>query len=187
MADLSGRTSTSRRSFLILLGVTALPVLPAAAGCAAPVVEDHLKVQTRTEPLRLRFAAVGEMSDPHWLGYDIDEAGKRQTIPGQDSRIRMVGVARLPKGAVTGILQSAPPGDRFEPAALPADIPAPLVPHLPVRDGWHASTGYDARILAAPAAPGNPTAPDTNDRADGRFFLHEERDLVWFDVLYLSA
>ncbi|MER5928736.1 hypothetical protein [Streptomyces sp. NPDC002054] len=180
MADLSGRTSTNRRSFLALLGGSALLMLPGAAGCSSPVIEDHLKVETGVEPLRKRFAAVGEMSDPHWLGYDIDESGKRQTIPGQDSRIRMVGVARLPKGAVADILRSAPPGDRFEPAALPADIPAPLAPHLPAREGWRASAAYDARILATPD-----DSSGTNDQADGRFFLHEERDLVWFDVLYL--
>ncbi|MEV8537064.1 hypothetical protein [Streptomyces sp. NPDC051211] len=188
MSELRRTHTTSRRGFLALLGGSALLLLPGAAGCSASgsdaeqPVEDHLRVRTDAEPLRKRFTGLGELSDPHWLGYDVDLAGDRVTIPGPDARIRLVGVAQLPKGAVAAVLRDAPPGDLFEPAELPADIPAPLAPHLPERSGWRASTAYDLRVLAR-----DPAQPMSNDQADGQFFLHEGRDLVWFDTLFLET
>ncbi|MFD0270084.1 hypothetical protein ACFVGY_26505 [Streptomyces sp. NPDC127106] len=175
--------AAERRRFLALLGGAALLPLAGTAGCAElRPNEDHLRVRTDVEPLRSRFAALGELSGAHWLGYDLDEAGKRQTIPGPDSRIRLVGVARLTEGTVAATLGAAPAGERFETVSLPAELPAPLAKHVPDRAGWWASTAYDLRVLAR-----QPEQSTSGDEADGRFFLHEEDDLVWFDTVFLYA
>ncbi|NXY99866.1 hypothetical protein HYE82_36975 [Streptomyces sp. BR123] len=172
---------TERRRFLALLGGAALLPLGATAGCAElRPNEDHLRVRTGIEPLRKRFPALGELSDAHWLGYDLDEAGKRQTVPGPDSRIRLVGVARLAAGAVAATLGAAPAGERFETVALPADLPAPLAKHVPDRTDWRASTAYDLRILAR-----EPSQAPAGEEAEGRFLLHEKDDRVWFDTVFL--
>ncbi|MEU2390165.1 hypothetical protein [Streptomyces sp. NPDC007369] len=180
---MTGRWSggTERRRFLALLGGAAVLPLAGAAGCAElRPNEDHLRVRSDIEPLRKRFPALGEVSDAHWLGYDLDEAGKRQTIPAPDSRIRLVGVARLAEGAVAATLGAAPAEERFEPVPLPADIPAPLAKHVPDRAGWRASTAYDLRVLAR-----GPAQSSSGDQAEGRFFLREEDDRVWFDTVFL--
>ncbi|MFJ9643213.1 hypothetical protein [Streptomyces sp. NPDC101206] len=176
----SGRTG--RRGFLALLGGTVLLPLAGTAGCAElEPNEDHLRVRTEVEPLRKRFPALGELSDAHWLGYDLDGAGERQTVPGPDARIRLVGVARLTRGAVTAALGAAPAAERFETLPLPADVPGPLAEHVPDRSGWRASPAYDARVLAGDP----PQSAPSGDRANGRFFLHEADDRVWFDTVFL--
>ncbi|MFD7627724.1 hypothetical protein ACFV7Q_17075 [Streptomyces sp. NPDC059851] len=172
---------TERRGFLALLGGVVLSALAGTAGCSElRPNEDHLRVRTDVEPLHERFPALGELSDPHWLGYDVDEAGRRQTLPGPDARIRLVGLARMAPGAVAAVLGAATAGERFEPVDPPADLPAPLATHVPDRAGWRASTAYDLRVLAQA-----PSQSATGDRADGRFLLHEEDDLVWFDTVFL--
>ncbi|MFG2295844.1 hypothetical protein [Streptomyces sp. NPDC048603] len=175
-----GRQRGGRRRFLRLLGGSLL--LP-AAGCTAGSDRhppDRLRVRTDPEPVRTRLGALGELSDPHWLGYDIDEAGGSRTIPGPDSRIRLVGLARLPEGAVAAALAAVP--GTFERAA-PPEVPEPLAPHFPAPAAadWRTSAAYDARVLA-PSAGGT-----ANPTADGRFFLSEPLGLVWFDVLFLHA
>ncbi|MBD3579306.1 MULTISPECIES: hypothetical protein [Streptomyces] len=176
---------TGRRGFLALLGSAALAPSAGAVGCAGlRPNEDHLRVRTDVEPLHKRFAALGELSDAHWLGYDLDAAGKRQAAPGPDARVRLVGVARTAPGTVAATLAAAPAGERFETVALAGDVPAPLAPYVPDRAGWRASTAYDLTVLARdPAQPG----ADGNDRADGRFLLHEADDRVWFDAVFLYA
>ncbi|MFJ7157190.1 hypothetical protein ACIQUQ_19870 [Streptomyces sp. NPDC101118] len=139
-------------------------------------------MRTDTGPLRERFALLGELSDAHWLGYDVDGAGKRETVPGPDSRIRMVGVARPAADALRAALDSRPNGERFEEAAPLGTVPAPLAPHLPERTGWQENTAYDLLVLG-----GGEDGAAVNDRADGRFLLHEGRGLVWFDAVFLYA
>ncbi|MFF7178058.1 hypothetical protein [Streptomyces sp. NPDC008121] len=203
-----------RRGFLALAGVSVLVPSFAATACTSPTGRagadhggragdgprdgsgsgappDPLRVRTDTGPLHKRFVALGRLTDAHWLGYDIDTVGQRETIPSPDARIRVVGVARPVRGAAE-IVRSVPPAERFAPAALPADLPDPLVPYLPTRSGWQASTAYDLRVLApASAASGTGTGPGAGagspggERASGRFLLHVELDLVWFDTLFL--
>ncbi|MEV7612766.1 hypothetical protein [Streptomyces sp. NPDC089799] len=188
-----GSQRSSRRQFLRLLGGSLL--LPAAvagaAGCTAASDRqppDHLRVRTDAEPIRTRLGALGALSDPHWLGYDIDDsrAGGRsgssgtseRTVPGPDSRIRLVGLARLPKETVAATLATDP--GTFEPAA-PPEVPEPLAPYVPdaVAAAWRSSPAYDARVLPSP--PGG----TANPAADGRFFLSEPLGLVWFDTVFL--
>ncbi|MFJ3923178.1 hypothetical protein [Streptomyces sp. NPDC090022] len=183
-----GRGAYGRREIPVLLGGLILLLSGGAAGCAAGTDsgrdggnKDHLRVRTDPEPLRRRFGVLGELSEPHWLGYDVDEAGKRTLVPAPDSRIRLVGSARLPKGAVAAALAAG--RDRqepFEPAAL-TDIPEPLRASVPAGARWLHSAAYDARVLA----PGPQT--EVNASADGRFLLDEERDVVWFDTVFLYA
>lgn len=64
-----------------------------------PEQEAAEKVRTDPAPLNRRFsAALGDVSDAHWLGYDTDESTNDRSIPSPDSRIRLVGVARLEQG-----------------------------------------------------------------------------------------
>ncbi|MFD0723036.1 MULTISPECIES: hypothetical protein [Streptomyces] len=176
---------TGRRGILALLGGVALAPLAGTAGCAGlRPDEDRLRVRTDVGPLHKRFAALGPLSDAHWLGYDLDAAGRRASVPGPDARIRLVGVARPAPGAVAAALAAAPGGEPFDTVALAGDIPAPLARHVPDRAGWRASPAYDLTVLARdPAQPG----AVGGDRADGRFLLHEADDLVWFDAVFLYA
>ncbi|WP_285739105.1 hypothetical protein [Kitasatospora phosalacinea] len=105
------------------------------------------------------------MSDPHWLGYDPNDSG-REPIPDQDPRIRVVGTARLPAGAVRSIVST--PGYAFEPSA-PARPPKELAAFLPEHAGWLAGAGYDSRITGA--------------RYPGRFHLAPATDRVCFDTV----
>ncbi|MFF5449355.1 hypothetical protein [Streptomyces sp. NPDC012888] len=179
-----GRERVGRREALALLG--GLVLLPAAGGCTAGPGEgrddappDRLRVRTDVEPVRRRLGKLGELSDPHWLGYPLDKSGEgeRLTVPAHDQRVRLVGLARLPAGAVAATLDAAE--EPFEAAGLP-EVPEPLRPFLPSGADWRTSGAYDVRVLA----PG--PEKTVNDTADGRFFLERERDLVWFDAVFLS-
>ncbi|MFJ6934820.1 hypothetical protein [Streptomyces sp. NPDC101132] len=176
-----GRRGPGRRAFLGLAGGLVAAGLPGPAGCAAEPTADHLRVRTDTGPLRERFALLGELSDAHWLGYDVDAAGRRETVPGPDARIRMVGVARPAADTLRAALDSRPDGERFREAPPLGAVPAPLAPYLPERTGWRQNTGYDLLVL------GGGEGGAVNDRADGRFLLHEGRGLVWFDAVFLHA
>ncbi|WP_030963101.1 hypothetical protein [Streptomyces sp. NRRL S-378] len=170
------RGRVDRRRFLLIAGI---PLLTVGAGTAYAVWPgpDRSGPQVRTdlEPLNARFGPyVGTLVEAHWLGYDIDEPpGGSRTVPGPDSRIRLVGVARLAAGgaaAVTGRAEYA-----FTPAAAPSEPPAPLVPYLPAGAAWQHSPRFDAHANRE-GAEGNPS---------GEYLFDPARDLVRFDLLYL--
>ncbi|MFC9582362.1 hypothetical protein ACFVJ8_05900 [Streptomyces yangpuensis] len=170
------RGRVDRRRFLLIAGI---PLLTVGAGTAYAVWPgpDRSGPQVRTdlEPLNARFGPyVGTLVEAHWLGYDIDEPpGGSRTVPGPDSRIRLVGVARLAAGgaaAVTGRAEYA-----FTPAAAPSEPPAPLVPYLPAGAAWQHSPKFDAHANRE-GAEGNPS---------GEYLFDPARDLVRFDLLYL--
>ncbi|MFF4318885.1 hypothetical protein [Streptomyces sp. NPDC001568] len=169
-----------RRRFLALTGGAAL--LLAAAGAAAlwPDAEpesepDRRRVRTDTEPLNRRFEqALGPLSDPHWLGYDVDASSADRFLPGPDSRIRLVGIARTRPGAASRILEGS--GHAFVPAGLP-DLPARLRTHVPTGARWQGSPGFDT----AANRPGPSVVPS------GTYRLDAARDLAWFDVVLLHT
>ncbi|MET9598346.1 hypothetical protein [Streptomyces sp. NPDC006459] len=173
------RGHTDRRRFLLIAG---LPVLTVGAGLTyllwpqSPAREPQ--VRTDLEPLNRRLGPfLGELADAHWLGYDIDGAGGDRSIPGPDSRIRVVGVAHLPGGraaAITGNPEHAFAG------GAPFEPPAPLKRYLPLGTAWQHSPAFDAyadgRGDASRATDGSPT---------GRYCFDTTQDLVHFDVVYL--
>ncbi|MET9603604.1 hypothetical protein ABZZ17_00915 [Streptomyces sp. NPDC006512] len=176
MDEQSGRTG--RRRFLALTGAAAL-LLGAAGAVGAAVLwpepepePDRRRVRTDPAPLNSRFEqALGPLSDPHWLGYDVDASSADRYLPSPDSRIRLVGIARMRPGAAAEVL--ARPGHAFAPAGLP-DLPAPLEPHVPAGARWQGSPDFD-RAANRPGASVQPS---------GTYRLDAARDLVWFDVLF---
>ncbi|WP_143568851.1 hypothetical protein [Streptomyces amritsarensis] len=172
------RGRLDRRRFLLIAG---LPLLTAGAGtaCAAWPGSGRPgpRVRTDLEPLNARFGPyVGSLGEAHWLGYDLDEepgSAESRTIPGPDSRIRLVGVARLAAGgaaAVTGKAEYA-----FTPAAAPSPLPAALAPYAPAGAAWQHSRKFDA-YANHEGAQGRPS---------GEYLFDADRDLVRFDLLYL--
>ncbi|MFB7462065.1 hypothetical protein ACFCZ1_00935 [Streptomyces sp. NPDC056224] len=175
------RGHTDRRRLLGLFGGSALLLTGAAAGGYALWPEgpppDPERVRTDTEPLRARFASLGEMSDAHWLGYAINKgAYDDRSIPGPDSRIRVVGLARLPQGKAAEAVRR-PRQVPFSVGGLP-QIPAPLRKFVPAGAVWQSSPDHDAEINAAPSSA---------DHVEGRYFLDAARDQVWFDAVFLYA
>ncbi|WP_052757881.1 hypothetical protein [Streptomyces yangpuensis] len=170
------RGRVDRRRFLLIAGVPLLAVGAGTAYAAWPGPDrPGPQVRTDLEPLNARFGPyVGTLVEAHWLGYDIDEPpGGSRTIPGPDSRIRLVGVARLAPGgaaAVTGRAEYA-----FTPAAAPSEPPASLVPYLPAGAAWQHSPQFDAHANRE-GAEGNPS---------GEYLFDPARDLVRFDLMYL--
>ncbi|MFE6906293.1 hypothetical protein [Streptomyces erythrochromogenes] len=172
------RGRTNRRRFLLIAGI---PLLAVGAGMTYAVWPgpDRPGPQVRTdlEPLNARFGPyVGTLGEAHWLGYDIDEkpgSVESRTIPSPDSRIRLVGVARLAAGraaAITGRAEYA-----FAPAAAPAELPAELAPYAPAGAAWQHSRQFDA-YANHEGAEGHPS---------GEYLFDTARDLVRFDLLYL--
>ncbi|MFB7359013.1 hypothetical protein [Streptomyces gardneri] len=157
----------SRRGWLVLGGLFVLGGGGAVA-CASgdgKAERDLREVNTDVEPLQRRFGAIGRLSDPHWLGYNPNDSG-REWIPDQDPRIRVVGVARLPAGAVTSIV--AKPVHAFEPSVL-SHPPEELAEFLPEDAAWVSSVRYDKLI--------------TGSLYTGRFHLSPTTDHVYFDTV----
>ncbi|WP_206310010.1 hypothetical protein [Streptomyces sp. A0592] len=174
------RGRTSRRRFLLIAGI---PLLTVGAGTAYAVWPgpDRSGPQVRTdlEPLNARFGPyVGTLDAAHWLGYDIDEkpgSADSRTIPGPDSRIRLVGVARLAAGGAAAITGRAEYAFAPAPAAAPAALPAELAPYAPAGAAWQHSRQFDA-FANHEGAEGHPS---------GEYHFDAARDLVRFDLLYL--
>ncbi|APU38961.1 hypothetical protein [Streptomyces sp. TN58] len=173
------RAPADRRRFLLF---AAVPLLAACAGTAYAVWPGpapsgpRVRVRTDPEPLNARFGPyVGTLVEAHWLGYDIDEpSGGSRTVPGPDSRIRLVGIARLAAGgaaAVTGRAEYAFTSGGAAPSALPAE----LEPYAPAGAAWQHSPRFDAHANKG-QSEGNPS---------GRYHFDPARDLVRFDLLYL--
>ncbi|MFJ3723425.1 hypothetical protein ACIPYQ_12740 [Streptomyces sp. NPDC090045] len=166
---------TSRRRFLLIAG---LPLL-AAGGLTAYAAwpePDRSKVRVRTDlkPLESRFGTyVGELTEAHWVGYDIDESPGDRTIPSPDSRIRLVGVARLAAGGAAAIVRNAEYA--FTPAVPASALPAPLEKYSPADAAWQHSPQFDAYV----------NRPQSDGHPSGAYHLDEARDLVHFDLLYL--
>lgn len=167
------RGLSSRRRLLLGLGA---PLLLGAAGLGYvmwPEGEEAEKVRTDLAPLNRRFwTALGDVSDAHWLGYDIDESGSDRTVPSPDSRMRLVGVAHLKQGTANRIMRD--PAHHFEVGSL-AGLPAPLKPYIPSSAAWKQSTTYDKVALEE----GLNVVPSGTFRFDGI------RDLVYFDYVFL--
>ncbi|MET9852292.1 hypothetical protein ABZY57_04980 [Streptomyces sp. NPDC006450] len=164
---------SSRRRLLLGLGA---PLLLGAAGLGYamwPEEENAEKVRTDLAPLNRRFwTALGDVSDAHWLGYDIDESTNDRAVPSPDSRMRLVGVARLKQGTANRIMRD--PAHRFEVGPL-AGMPAPLKPYIPSSAAWKQSQTYDRVALEE----GLDMIPSGTFRFDGI------RDLVYFDYVFL--
>ncbi|MCX4721379.1 hypothetical protein ACFWB2_21135 [Streptomyces virginiae] len=174
------RGRTNRRRFLLIAG---LPLLTAGAGLTYlmwPEPSRRPEVRTDLEPLNRRLGPfLGELTDAHWLGYDIDDTGDGRSIPGPDSRIRVVGVAHLPAGGAAAI--TGKPDHAFAAAGgAPSDLPDALRQYLPAAATWQHSPGFDAY------ANGQGAAGQASDGIpSGRYLFDPARDLVHFDVLYL--
>ncbi|MFE4631771.1 hypothetical protein ACFRJ1_00145 [Streptomyces sp. NPDC056773] len=167
------RGLSSRRRLLLGLGA---PLLLGAAGLGYAVWPESgggEKVRTDLGPLNRRFwTALGDVSDAHWLGYDIDETGNGRSVPKPDSRVRLVGVARLKQGTANRIMRD--PAHRFEVGPL-SGLPAPLKPYVPSSAAWKQSATYDKVALEE----GLDVIPSGTFRFDGI------RDLVYFDYVFL--
>lgn len=169
------RGLTSRRRLLLGLGA---PLLLGAAGLGYavwPEEEGAEKVRTDLGPLNRRFwTALGDVSDAHWLGYNIDESDSERTVPGPDVRMRLVGTARLKRGAANRITRD--PAHHFEVKPLSA-VPGPLQPYIPASAGWRQSDTYDKRALEE----------GLNVVPSGTFSFDGIRDLVYFDFVFYYA
>lgn len=180
----AGQGRTNRRTFL--LAAAGIPLL-ALGGAVTYVLwsdvdrlpgpePDWRRVRTDLEPLNKELGPyLGEVTDAHWLGYDVDEAafGDR-TIPSPDSRVRLVGVAHLAPGGAASI--TGTPGRTFA-AAVPTELPTPLEPFLPAVPAWQRSPEFDAYA--------NSGKWDGN--TSGEYLIDPARDLVYFDVLYFTT
>lgn len=167
------RSLTNRRRLLLGLGA---PLLLGAAGLGYavwPEEEDAEKVRTDLAPLNRRFwTALGDVSDAHWLGYDIDESNNDRSIPSPDSRVRLVGIARMEQGRASRITRD--PAHHFEAGTLPG-VPAPLKPYVPSSSAWQQSASYDKVAVQE----GLSVIPS------GTFSFDRIRDLVYFDYVFL--
>lgn len=167
------RGRTNRRKFLLIAGAPLL-LLGAGLGYALwPEQEDGEKVRTDLDPLNRRFwTALGDVSDAHWLGYDIDESNNDRSIPSPDSRVRLVGIAHLKPGTANRILRD--PAHRFEITEL-STLPGKLKPYVPAGAGWRQSATYDKVAIEE----GLDVIPS------GTFCFDGIRDLVYFDYVFL--
>ncbi|WP_327733989.1 hypothetical protein OG749_08980 [Streptomyces nojiriensis] len=174
------RGRTDRRTFLLIAG---LPLLTVGAGMTYllwPQPPRRPEVRTDLGPLNRRLGPfLGELSDAHWLGYDIEGPGDDRSIPGPDSRIRVVGVAHLAAGGAAAI--TGKPDHAFAAAGAPSDLPAALKQHLPAAASWQHSPAFDAHANGQGAAAGQAS----DGIPTGRYLFDTARDLVHFDVLYL--
>lgn len=169
----------SRRRLLLGLGA---PLLLGAAGLGYavwPEEETTEKVRTDLAPLNRRFwTALGDVSDAHWLGYDIDElesgSNSGRSVPSPDSRMRLVGVAHLKEGTANRI--TSDPAHHFEVGPLTAP-PAALKRYIPSSAAWKQSVTYDKVALEE----GLDVIPSGTFRFDGI------RDLVYFDYVFLHT
>ncbi|MFB6614300.1 hypothetical protein ACIGFK_28075 [Streptomyces sp. NPDC085524] len=170
------RGRTNRRRFLLIAG---LPLLAVGGGMTYLLWPEPYRnpVRTDLEPLNERFGPdLGALSEAHWLGYDIDEAGHdSRTIPGPDSRIRLVGIAHLPPGGAAAVVRA--PGRTFAPAE-PSALPERLKTYVPAAAAWQHSPEFDAHL--------NGRSSDATSTS-GEYHFDVERDLVRFDVLYLFS
>ncbi|MEU9162019.1 hypothetical protein AB0D29_17315 [Streptomyces sp. NPDC048424] len=166
---------TNRRRFLLIAGLPLLAVGGLTAYAAWPEPDpSRVRVRTDLDPLKSRFGTyVGELTEAHWLGYDMDESPGDRSIPSPDSRIRLVGVARLAAGGAAAIVRNAEYA--FTPAAPASALPAPLQKYLPADAAWQHSPQYDAYV----------NRPQSDAVPSGEYHLDEARDLVRFDLVYL--
>lgn len=164
---------SSRRRLLLGLGA---PLLLGAAGLGYamwPEEESAEKVRTDLAPLNRRFwTALGDVTDAHWLGYNIDESDSARSVPSPDSRMRLVGVAHLKHGTANRIMSD--PAHHFEVGPLSAP-PAPLKPYIPSSAAWKQSLTYDKVALEE----GLDVIPS------GTFRFEAIRNLVYFDYVFL--
>ncbi|MFK4221581.1 hypothetical protein [Streptomyces sp. NPDC019890] len=155
----------SRRMLFVLGG---LAVLAGGTGVYAASgdtpVPDRERVRTDSEPLLRRFRAIGQLSDPHWLGYNPNDSG-RETIPDQDPRIRVVGIAQLPAGVVASVVRSSAYGFAL---GSPSKVPEALAQFLPEHPQWMNSPRYDRHI--------------TKSVYQGHFYFDRGTDRVYFDT-----
>ncbi|MFD9306874.1 hypothetical protein ACFWCB_30120 [Streptomyces sp. NPDC060048] len=167
------RSLTSRRRLLLGLGA---PLLLGGAGLGYalwPQTPDGPKVRTDLEPLNRRFwTALGDVSDAHWLGYDIDETSGDRTVPSPDSRVRLIGLAKLKTGTAKRILRD--PAHSFELTSL-STMPGVLKPYVPTGATWQRSETYDKDALKE----------GLNVVPSGAFSFDGIRDLVYFDFVFL--
>ncbi|MFD9366612.1 hypothetical protein ACFWA6_02735 [Streptomyces sp. NPDC060020] len=169
----SGRTN--RRRFLLIAGLPLLAAGGLVTYAAWPVPNpDKVRVRTDLDPLKSRFGTyVGELTEAHWLGYDMDESPGDRTIPSPDSRIRLAGVARLAAGGAAAITRNAEYA--FTPTPPASALPAPLAKYVPADAAWQHSPQFDEYA----------NRPQSSGRPSGAYHLDEARDLVHFDLVYL--
>ncbi|MFI8360664.1 hypothetical protein ACIGD1_10945 [Streptomyces sp. NPDC085612] len=168
------RGRTNRRRFLLIAGIPLLGLAGGTAYALKPPPPYRHRVRTDLDPLNTRLRPyLGDLAEAHWVGYDVDGPAEDRGIPGPDSRIRLVGVARLAAGGAEAIVSN--PEYDFAPGAAPTGLPEPLAPHLPAGAAWRHSPKFDAYA--------NP--PGARPQVSGRFSFDTARNLVCFDLLYL--
>ncbi|WP_327678461.1 hypothetical protein [Streptomyces sp. NBC_00467] len=159
--------SLSRRNWILLGGLT---VVGGGTGIYAatdddPSRTDRERVRTDTAPLRRRFTSIGQLSDPHWLGFNPNRHG-RESVPEPDPQIRVVGIARLPAGRAAAVVGLTAYG--FSPG-VPEPAPKALEKFLPEHARWLTSPRYDRHITQAVYR--------------GRFHFDPGTNSVYFDTV----
>ncbi len=156
----------SRRNWLVLGGLVAVAAGAGAyAASGDTAVPDRARVRTDTAPLQSRFTQLGQLSAPHWLGWNPNDSG-REPVPDQDPQIRVVGIARLPAGRASDI--TGPPEYAFSPTP-PAAVPKALAEFLRAQARWLHSARFDQHV--------------TRSHYRGRFHFDPATDSVWFDTV----
>ncbi|MFG3345778.1 hypothetical protein ACGF1Z_12045 [Streptomyces sp. NPDC048018] len=145
-------------------GALALGLAAVLGACTSPSNSwEDSTVRTDSEPLERRFAALGPLSDAHWLGTVLGAEG-RGSVPGPTD-VRVVGFARMRTGGVRAL--AGAPQWRFR-SATPSAPPEPLLPYLPESARWVRSPSFDDEV--------------TGRRYAGTFYLDESEDRVYFDT-----
>jgi hypothetical protein len=126
------------------------------------------EVRTDSDPLERRFAALGQLSDTHWLGFVLG-TDSRVSVPGPTD-VRVVGFARLRAGGVAAIVGAPQRG--FQPAT-PSQLPEALVQFMPKNARWVRSESFDRQV--------------TGGTYSGAFYFDPGADWVYFDTTNPSA
>lgn len=156
-------------------GALALGVMTLLSACAEPAQDapdagQTADLRTDPEPLERRFAALGPLSEPHWLGIRLGaDSGSRVDVPGPTD-VRVVGFARLGKGRLDALV--ADPRYDFRPAELPR-LPQKLAQFTGAGGGWLRGEAFDRRV--------------TGGTYTGAFYLHPATGRVCFDTVNPEA
>ncbi|WP_328752677.1 hypothetical protein OHT57_44545 [Streptomyces sp. NBC_00285] len=150
-------------------GVLALGAATVLGACTSTAQgTDGNKVRTDSEPLERRFAALGPLSNAHWLGVVLG-TDSRGSVPGPTD-VRVVGLAQLRAGGAAII--AGTPQHGFLPAT-PNQLPDVLTQFMPKGARWVRSESFDRAV--------------TGGRYSGAFYVDPDTDWACFDTTNPSA
>ncbi|GGJ63137.1 hypothetical protein [Streptomyces brasiliensis] len=133
------------------------------AACTSTAKSGASKVGTDSEPLECPFAALGPLSEVHWLGV-VRGTDSRVSVPGP-ADVRVVGLAKLRAGGATAIVGASQRD--FQPAT-PSRLPETLAQFMPKSAKWVRSESFDREV--------------TGGTYDGAFYFDPGTDRVYFDT-----